>query len=129
MTMFLTGNFIFSQPGRRACAFVSYFHLIIKRLSFFNYHSLSHWFFFGTHCCKQLTKHPVQLLKYQDFWTINIQIERHLYFSNFSMRKTSNKVAGRVTAVPGNSAHYEEECSQSTLPDRWCNTELDFFVK
>jgi len=78
LTMFLRGNFIFSQPGRREYAFVSYFHLIIKRLSFFNYHRLSHWFFFGTHCCKQLTKHPVQLLKYQDLWTINIQTERDI---------------------------------------------------
>jgi hypothetical protein len=40
------------------------------------------------------------------------------------MRKTSNKIAGRVTAVPGNSAHYQEEHSQCTLLDRWCNTEL-----
>jgi len=45
------------------------------------------------------------------------------------MRKTSNKVAGRVTVVPENSVHYQEGCSQCTLLDRWCNNELCFFVK
>ena len=50
------------QPALRECTFVSYFHFIIKRLSCFNYHMLSHRFSFTTQCCKPLTHHLVQLL-------------------------------------------------------------------
>jgi hypothetical protein len=48
--------FKISQPALRQWALVICFHSIIKRLRFFNYHRPSHWFSFGTHCCKLLTQ-------------------------------------------------------------------------
>ena len=38
----LTGNFM--QPALRECAFVTYFHFVIKGLNFFNYHRPSYRF-------------------------------------------------------------------------------------
>jgi len=40
---------------------VSYFHFVIWRCIFFNYHRPSHGFSFGTHCCGPLTQQLVQL--------------------------------------------------------------------
>jgi hypothetical protein len=85
LTIFLRSIFFFfSQPAMRECALVSYFHFIVKRLNFFIYHRFSHWFFFGTQWCKPLIKHPVQLLKYKDFWPINRQTERDICISAIS---------------------------------------------
>jgi hypothetical protein len=44
------------QSAIRERTLVSYFHFIIKTLSFFNYHKHNHKFSFGMHCCKPLTQ-------------------------------------------------------------------------
>ena len=46
----------FLQPAIRQCALGSYFHFIMRRLRFFNYHRPSHMFCFGMNCCKPFTQ-------------------------------------------------------------------------
>lgn len=73
--------FVISQPAIREWVTVTYFHFIIKRLSFFTYHRSSRGFFLWMHCCKPLIQHPVQLPNYQDFFTISIQTKKILLYT------------------------------------------------
>jgi hypothetical protein len=81
LTKFLTGNFLLlcSQPSENVLP-VSYFHFVIKRLSFFSYHRPIHGFSFGTHCCKPLMQHLVKLPKYQDFRSTSIRMKGILLY-------------------------------------------------
>ena len=68
-----TQFFVTSQSATRECAPISYFHFIIKKLSFFNYHMRSHTFSFRIHFYKPLYTTPCPNAGVSAFWSISIK--------------------------------------------------------
>jgi hypothetical protein len=60
---------------------VSYFHFIIKRHNFFNYHTPSHSFSFKMHCCKPCMQHIVQMHWFR--WFPCLLLEKTLHTPDY----------------------------------------------